>query len=69
MHSKENHKQNENIPYGLGENICKCCDQKGLNFQNIQTAHMIQYQKTKNNKKNKTKKPQQPNQKIGRRPK
>ena len=31
LHKKGNHKQN-----GMGENICKRCDQQGLNFQNIQ---------------------------------
>ena len=41
----------------MGENICKWCDQQGLNFQNIQTAHTAQYQN------------KQSNQKVGRRPK
>ena len=36
LHSKVNHKENEKTTYGLGENICKWCDQQGLNFQNIQ---------------------------------
>ena len=44
MHSKGNHKQNEKSTYGLGENICEQCNQQGLNFQNIQTAHTAQYQ-------------------------
>ena len=26
----------------LGENICKWCDQEGINFQNKQTAHATQ---------------------------
>ena len=26
----------------LGENICKWCDQEGINFQNKQTAHTTQ---------------------------
>ena len=25
---------------GMGENICKQCDQPGVNIQNIQTAHI-----------------------------
>ena len=58
LHSRRNRKQNEKTTYGMGENICKQCDQQGLNFQNIQTAHTAQYQKNK-----------QPNQKLGRRPK
>ena len=32
--------------YGLGENIHKQCNQQGLIFQSIQTAHTTQYQKT-----------------------
>ena len=51
MHSKGNHKQNEKTIYRMGENICKLCNQQGINLQNIQTAHIAQYkkQKTKNN--------------------
>ena len=45
LHSKGNHKQNEKTTYRMGENICKRCDQRGLNFQNIQTAHTTQQQK------------------------
>ena len=30
----------------MGENICKGCNQQGLNLQNIQTAHATQQQKT-----------------------
>ena len=46
--NSDNHKQNEKTAYRLGENIC-------IHFQNIQTAHTTQQQKT------------QPNQKMGRR--
>ena len=42
MHSKGNHKQNEETTYRMGENICKICDWEGLNFQNILTAHTTQ---------------------------
>ena len=42
LHSKGNHKQNEKTTYGMGENICKQCDQQGLNFQDVQTAHTTQ---------------------------
>ena len=42
----------------MGENICKLCNQQGINLQILQTAHAAQYQKT-----------EQPNQKIGKRPK
>ena len=58
LHSKGNHKQNEKTIYSLEENICKWCDQQGINFQNIQTDHTTQNQKNK-----------QPNQKISIRPK
>ena len=47
LHSKGNYKQNKKTTYGLGENICKWCDQWGLNFQNIQTVHTIQQQQQK----------------------
>ena len=39
----------------MGENIWKECNWQGVNIQNIQTAHTIQYKKTK-----------QPKQKVGR---
>ena len=42
LHSKGNHKQNEKTTYGMGENISKQCNQQGLNFQNMQTAHTSQ---------------------------
>ena len=29
----------------MGENIYKWCDQQGMNLQNIQMAHEVQYQK------------------------
>ena len=48
LHSKGNHKQNEKTTYILRKNICKWCDQQGLNFQNIQTVHTTQYQKKTN---------------------
>ena len=44
-------------PRGWEKNICKLCDWQGLNFQNIQTAHTTQQQKSK-----------KPNWKMGRRP-
>ena len=43
LHSKGNHKQNEKITYRMGENICKW---QGLNFQNTETAHTTQQQKS-----------------------
>ena len=33
----------------MGENICKQCNQQGINLQNIQTSHIAQYQKNPNN--------------------
>ena len=44
LHSKGIHKQNKKTNYRMGENVCKWCDQQGLNFQNIQTVHTAQYQ-------------------------
>ena len=32
-------------PTEMEENICKWCDQQGVNIQNVQTAHKTQYQK------------------------
>ena len=45
FYSKGNHTQNENTYYKMGENICKQCNQQGINLQNIQTAHEAQHQK------------------------
>ena len=51
FYSKGSHKQNE-ITYGMGENICKQCDQQGINFQNTQVSHTVQYfKKLKNRNK------------------
>ena len=47
LHNKGNHKQNEKTTYGMGENICKRCNQQRLNYQNMQTAHTTQHQKNK----------------------
>jgi len=33
----------------MGKNICEQLDQQGLNFQNIQPAHVTQKQTTRNN--------------------
>ena len=59
LHSKGSHKQHEKTTYGMRENICKPCDWRWINFQNIQapsTAQYIYMEKKKNK------------QKIGRRP-
>ena len=39
LHSKGSHKQKQKDNHELEENICKDCDQEGLNVQNKQTAH------------------------------
>ena len=39
----------------MGENICKQYNQQGVNIQNIQTAHTIQYQISKQLKTKKKK--------------
>ena len=33
----------------MEENICKWCDWQGLNFQNIQTIHITQWQQQQQN--------------------
>ena len=33
---------NEKTAHRLGGNICKLCDQQGINLQNIQTIHAAQ---------------------------
>ena len=48
LYSKRNHKQNETTAYIMGVNICKLWNWQGLNFQNTQTAHTTQQQKTNN---------------------
>ena len=40
--SKGNHKQNEKMTYGLGEDTFKWHDPQGLNFQSIEIAHTTQ---------------------------
>ena len=48
LHSEGNHNQNEKTTYGMGEKICKKCDQQGLHIQNIQRAHTTGSKKTNN---------------------
>ena len=55
LHSKETIKKKKKTTYKMGENICKECDQPGLNLPNIQIAYKTQQQQDK-----------QPNQKVGR---
>ena len=58
LHSKGNQssidghkrKQNEKTAYWMGENICKWCDQQGVNMLKIPRTHTTQYQKKKNQK-------------------
>ena len=49
LHTKGKHKQKETTTYRMGENICKQCDWKGLNFQNMKTAYSTQQQQQKPN--------------------
>ena len=39
------------MTYRMGENICKQCNQQGVNFQNIQTARATQFRKSNSIKK------------------
>ena len=55
LHSKGNHKQDEKATLRMRENICEQSNRQGINLQNIQRAHAVQYQR-----KNK-----QPNQNMG----
>ena len=48
MHSRGNHQQNEKTTNRLGENICKWCDQQGINLQN--TVHAVLHPKQSNKK-------------------
>ena len=52
MDRKERHKQNEKTSYRMGENICKWGDWQRINLQNIQIAHIAQYQKEKQSYQN-----------------
>ena len=54
MHSKGNHKQNEKTTHRMGKNGCKPCNWQGINLQNLQTAHAVQYQKNKQPSQKKT---------------
>ena len=56
LHSKGNHKQDKKTTYRI-EDICKQCDQQGLNFQNTLYKQLIQLNI------------KQPNQKMDRKPK
>ena len=47
MPSNGNHQQNEKTDYRMGENICKWCDQQGVNIEDTQAAHTTQYEKNK----------------------
>ena len=59
LHSKGNNEQNKKTTYGMGENICKQSDQKGLTSK----IYKQLIQLNNNNNKNK-----QPSWKMGRRP-
>ena len=46
LHSKESHRQNEDNPQN-GIKYLQRCNQQGIDFRNIQTAHITQCQKKK----------------------
>ena len=58
LHSKGIYNQGEKTTLRMGENNNKWNNWQRINFQNIQAAHINQYQKNK-----------QANQKVGQRPK
>ena len=47
MHSKGNYKQGEKTTHRIGENNSKWKNWQRINFQNIQAAHTVQCQKSK----------------------
>ena len=49
--AKETINKTKRQPTGW-EKICKLCDQQGINLQNLQTAHVAQYQKKTTQSKN-----------------
>ena len=51
MHSKGNHKQDENTTFRIEENICRRSNRQRINLQNTQEAHAAQYKKKKINQK------------------
>ena len=56
MHSKGNYKHSEKTTLGMGENNSKWKNWQRISLQNIQAAHVAQYQKN-----------EQSNQKVGKR--
>ena len=50
MHSKGNHKQNENTVYRLGENICKYVTKKGLISKTYKQLIQLKNKTTPNKK-------------------
>ena len=59
LHSKGYHLKNEMKIHRMGENLCKWCNQYGLNLQNTQITHITEQQKNqttqlKNGQKTKT---------------
>ena len=49
MHSKGKHKQDEKTTLRMGENIYNWSNWQRINLQNIQAAHVAQYQKNPSN--------------------
>ena len=58
MHNEGNDKQGEKAAFRIEENNSKWNNSQRINLQNIQTAHAVQYHKTK-----------QPSQKVGKKAK
>ena len=54
MYNEGNYKQGEKTAFRMGEHNSKQSNWQRINLQNIQAAHVAQYQKNK-----------QPNQKMG----
>ena len=58
FYTKKGNRDTQKITYGMEQSVCKWGGQQRIEFQNVQAAHTIQYQKNK-----------QPYQKLGKRPK
>ena len=54
LHSRGNHKQDEQMSLRLGENFCKWSNGQMINLQTIQTTYAAQCQKKKKKEKKKT---------------
>ena len=55
LHSKGYHKHNERTTHRMGDNICKQCEQLGINSKIYKELMQLSIQKKKKKKKKKSK--------------